>query len=66
MMDRLIVNACKGVVPNWCFAEVGKLFFKIQKWSRFDKLFSEWYFYSQRGNIIRIKVTLQKKVNVVT
>ena len=32
----------------------------------FDKLFSKGFFYSQRDNIIRIKVTLQKKVNVVT
>ena len=29
-MDRFVVNSYKGVVPNWCFAEVGKLFFKIR------------------------------------
>ena len=29
-MDRLVVNNYKGVVPNWCFAEVENLFFKIR------------------------------------
>ena len=47
IMDRLVVNTYKGVVPNWCFTKVGKLFFKIQKWPCFDKLFSEGFLYSQ-------------------
>ena len=31
IMDRLVVNTYKRVVPNWCFAEIGKVFFKILK-----------------------------------
>ena len=29
IMDELLVNTYKTVVPNSCFAEIGKMFFKI-------------------------------------
>ena len=61
IMDRLVVNTYKRVVPDWCFAKVGKFFCKIQKWPRFDKLISERFLYSQRSNIIRrIALSLQR------